>query len=107
MCTVFLCLTDAIALRGAFFGRGGGNILMDNVACVGTESRLDNCSYDFTHNCYHFEDAGVICKRMCVCVEGGRRRQRWVCERCICGGGKMCVRRVCGGRGGDIHVRVE
>ena len=32
---------------------------------------------------------------------------RRVCERCICGGGKMCVRRVCGGRGDDIHVRVE
>ena len=91
MCTVFLCLTDAIALRGAFFGRGGGNILMDNVACVGTESRLDNCSYDFTHNCYHFEDAGVICKRMCVCVWKGGGGDRGGCVRGVYVGEGRCV----------------
>ena len=69
---------------------------MDNVACVGTESRLDNCSYDATHNCYHFEDAGVICKRMCV---GGGSVCVCVCV-CVCvwkgGGGDRggCVRGV-------------
>ena len=89
----------------ALFGRGRGSILMDNVACVGNESRLDNCSHDSIHNCYHFEDAGVICPRMCIW--GGR-------ESVVCGGGRgvymwevMCVGGECVGREGCICRRVR
>ena len=34
---------------------------MDNVQCTGNEGLLVNCTYLSTHNCGHFEDAGVTC----------------------------------------------
>ena len=47
----------------AQFGPGVGIIHLDNVECDGTESRLPNCSHNGVgvHNCFRFEDAGVIC----------------------------------------------
>ena len=48
----------------AGFGQGTGNIWLDQVACVGTEARLADCSANpiGTHDCSHFEDAGVRCQ---------------------------------------------
>ncbi len=39
-------------------------ILLDEVACTGEESRLVNCSHGGLHNhdCTHPEDAGVVCQ---------------------------------------------
>ena len=48
-------------MRGAFFGRGQGSILMDDVQCFGNETRLADCPHDPTPFCFHSEDAGVIC----------------------------------------------
>ena len=54
--------TDAMAFPNARFGRGSGAILLDNVACTGTEERLVNCPYDsHTGDCFHSEDAGIRC----------------------------------------------
>ena len=54
-------IAGAIARSRAFFGQGTVPIRLDNVACVGTESRLLSCTYSSTHNCAHSEDAGVTC----------------------------------------------
>ena len=52
----------AIAYSNALYGQGTGSILLDNVACTGTESRLIDCSYDsHTADCSHSEDAAVYC----------------------------------------------
>ena len=52
-----------IAHVGGHFGRGSGPILMDEVACRGTEARLADCPFDGwrQHDCSHLEDAGVRC----------------------------------------------
>ena len=59
-------LTGATALSSAAFGQGTGPILLDNVACGGSETRLFDCPNSGVgiHNCGHFEDASVRCQSM-------------------------------------------
>ena len=47
------------------FPGGSGSILLDNVHCAGSESRLIDCPHNGIgiHNCVHLEDAGVRCSR--------------------------------------------
>ena len=67
--SVCLLLTQSLsagslALGGAYFGSGSGDILLDNVVCRGTESSLFECNTNpiGQHNCDHSEDAGVRCE---------------------------------------------
>uniref|UniRef100_A0A8C5QYB9 Neurotrypsin n=1 Tax=Leptobrachium leishanense TaxID=445787 RepID=A0A8C5QYB9_9ANUR len=47
----------------AYFGEGLGPIHLDNVDCSGSENTLAECNKQDSgiHNCWHSEDAGVIC----------------------------------------------
>ena len=60
---------DALQATGqAHFGGGSGQIWMDGVRCLGTESGLQDCRFNGWryHDCIHEEDAGVICSKWAI-----------------------------------------
>ena len=62
----------ALSLHSAYFGRGVGLILLDEVECRGNETTLFDCSHSGIgiNNCLHEEDISILCKS-----ENGRRRE--------------------------------
>jgi deleted-in-malignant-brain-tumors protein 1 len=58
------------------FTNGAGQIWLDNVRCVGTETRLIDCPANALgiSSCSHNSDAGVRCPRF-VCTQGAIRLQ--------------------------------
>eukprot|EP00037_Helgoeca_nana_P015140 m.141781 g.141781 ORF g.141781 m.141781 type:complete len:2442 (+) comp22882_c0_seq1:29-7354(+) len=56
-----LGFSGGFATSRASFGQGTGSILMDDVACVGTEASIADCPHAAVHNCAHSEDAGAVC----------------------------------------------
>ena len=73
---LFVCLmhTDSTGLLSSSFGQGTGPIFLDNVACVGTENSLEDCTHDpSTTDCTHHEDAAVLCNPHCKCQLTVRR----------------------------------
>ena len=59
---VSLHFTGAIPFSNAYFGSGTGAVLIDYVACTGSEQFLANCTTGITSlSCGHDDDAGVQC----------------------------------------------
>ena len=54
---------DPIVYGNAAFGQAALPILLDDLACSGSESQLLSCSFDsVTTDCSHSQDAGVKCQ---------------------------------------------
>ena len=60
----------AFARQSAYFGRGSGEILLDDLQCTGTEASLFQCPHNglYSHNCVHSEDAGVTCELYTIII---------------------------------------
>ena len=54
---------ESIAQSRRYFGQGFTRVLLTNVRCRGKERKLLNCTHDplYSHNCRHWENAGVRC----------------------------------------------
>ena len=83
---MFDSFPGAIALHRATYGQGIGPIFLDSVICTGSETRLADCPQQgiASHDCSHYEDAGVICP-------GGYTNKcthshRMLCWHTLCGG---------------------
>ncbi|KAM9331724.1 scavenger receptor cysteine-rich domain-containing group B protein [Pholidichthys leucotaenia] len=64
VCRQLGCGAPTEIKTNAFFGHGSGPILLDNMACSGSERELAEC-FNLgwgQHNCGHHEDVGVICQ---------------------------------------------
>ncbi len=58
----FTCFAGATAQCCATYGQGTGTIVLDDLACAGTETSLFDCTHTTSHNCAHSEDVGITCQ---------------------------------------------
>ncbi len=62
---LMMMITETRAYRSTstLFGQASGPIFLENLACVGDESAILDCSQSVPglHQCYHVQDAGVQC----------------------------------------------
>nr|XP_055046930.1 deleted in malignant brain tumors 1 protein-like [Misgurnus anguillicaudatus] len=72
LCRELGCGNAIVEKTDAFFGEGLGPILMDNVNCIVSDSKLTKCQTNGwgISNCEHYEDAGVICQPLVRLVNG-------------------------------------
>ncbi|XP_075913322.1 receptor-type tyrosine-protein phosphatase beta-like [Petromyzon marinus] len=63
VCHQLGCGLNGVAISNAYFGEGSVPIFLDDVQCSGYETQLSDCSHRpwGIHNCFHSEDASVIC----------------------------------------------
>ena len=65
----FVCFLAAVAFSYGVFGRDAGKIMLYNIDCTGSPSRLVDCSYSLVQGyssggCGLNEDAGIRCYGM-------------------------------------------
>ncbi|XP_032297005.1 deleted in malignant brain tumors 1 protein-like isoform X3 [Coturnix japonica] len=63
VCRQLGCGTAVLATKAAHYGRGQDTIWLDEVNCTGREESIFDCKASAwgVNNCYHGEDAGVLC----------------------------------------------
>uniref|UniRef100_A0A668VSH4 SRCR domain-containing protein n=1 Tax=Oreochromis aureus TaxID=47969 RepID=A0A668VSH4_OREAU len=73
VCRQLGCGMVLSAPTNAQFGQGNGPIWLDEVTCIGTESKLSECRHGGfgSHDCGHSENAGVVCEEPLLWQSGG------------------------------------
>uniref|UniRef100_H3A8Y5 SRCR domain-containing protein n=1 Tax=Latimeria chalumnae TaxID=7897 RepID=H3A8Y5_LATCH len=61
VCRQLGCGFAVAALGSAHFGKGRGEVYLDDLNCTGSEQYLWDCPAEAMSDCGHKEDAGVIC----------------------------------------------
>ncbi|XP_078394273.1 CD5 antigen-like, partial [Cetorhinus maximus] len=63
VCRALNCGRALSARKGAYYGQGSGQILLEGVNCLGHELALDRCSHGLpgSGSCTNTQDAGVTC----------------------------------------------
>ncbi|CAI5641400.1 unnamed protein product [Oreochromis niloticus] len=77
VCRQLDCGPALEATQSSHFGKGTGQIWLDDVSCSGRESSLTECQHGGfgTHNCTHSRDAGVICSGAPIRLAGSGSTQ--------------------------------
>ncbi|XP_042073038.1 deleted in malignant brain tumors 1 protein-like, partial [Haplochromis burtoni] len=72
VCRELNCGTALNATKSAHFGKGTGQIWLDDVDCSGSERSLTECQHRGfgIHSCTHSKDAGVVCSGVPVRLSG-------------------------------------
>jgi len=62
-CLALLHGRDSGRTLGQRYGEGEGDIWLDNLRCVGSETNLNDCPHNgiAQHNCGHQEDVSISC----------------------------------------------
>lgn len=95
MFVIFVTFRSVAApVNGGVFSDGTGKIMYDELNCDGTEQSIDDCQAAAINDCFHDEDAAVICNPgkmqcsvcLCICIlawlvriSGGSRGPRREC----------------------------
>ncbi|XP_045183524.2 deleted in malignant brain tumors 1 protein-like [Mercenaria mercenaria] len=61
ICKMFGLQYSGHYVKARGFGRGTGPIYIDVLDCNGTETHINECSYNISNTCTHYDDVGVIC----------------------------------------------
>ncbi|XP_066428582.1 scavenger receptor cysteine-rich type 1 protein M130-like [Eleutherodactylus coqui] len=82
VCKQLGCGHGVRATTGVYYGRGTGDIWLDDVECEGNERYIRDCpAKQFgDHDCGHKEDAGVICSELLDLrlVDGSHECEGWL-----------------------------
>ena len=64
----YIAIDRGIPTRSAFFGEGRGPVHLSRAGCTSEDTDLLSCTIDRSavNGCDHSEDAGVICRGVCV-----------------------------------------
>ncbi|XP_049330407.1 deleted in malignant brain tumors 1 protein-like isoform X5 [Astyanax mexicanus] len=75
VCQELGCGSPVEVLGAAAFGRGEGQVCLEELQCRGSESQIHFCpkSSSLKHNCSHDNDVGLVCADSVRLVDGGHR----------------------------------